>query len=87
MLFLPVGGNNDASSRTSPVSDGSAATLLRPLHAVGCILTDITREPSSLHRRTEWLAGLLELCHLQGFQGHYRERFPSGGYLKAIIIA
>jgi hypothetical protein len=56
---------------------------LRPLHAVGCILTDITREPSSLHR----LDVQQGYCHLQGFQGHYRERFPPGGYLKATIIA
>jgi hypothetical protein len=38
-----------------------------------------------------WLAGTLDVrqgyCHLQGFQGHYRERFPPGGYLKATIIA
>jgi hypothetical protein len=33
-----------------------------------------------------WLAGTLDVrqgyCHLQGFQGHYRERFPPGGLSK-----
>jgi hypothetical protein len=61
MLFLPVGEITTPRVKLPPVSDGCAATLLRPLHAVGCILTDITRESSSLHRRTEWLAAWLGL--------------------------
>jgi hypothetical protein len=38
-----------------------------------------------------WLAGTLDVrqgyCRLQGFQGHYCERFPSGGHQEATIIA